>query len=148
VTSAPAGFTVPAGGLGTLTAAARDDSHTVSWAFQVDDAAVQGLGANDTVTETFTVDVNDGNGSDPTKTVTVTIHGAEDAVHLDASTPAASVTEDVSPDANNKLGDSGSFGFTDADVTDVHTAGVTFGSVTSAPAGFTVPAGGLGTLTA
>ena len=53
--------------------------------------------------------------------------------------------EDLNP-VSGLLKAIGSFGFTDADLTDTHTATVSFISASGAPAGFTVPAAGLGTL--
>jgi VCBS repeat-containing protein len=142
----PAGFTVPAAGLGTLSPVADDAGHVVNWTYSVDDASVQGLGAHDVITETYKVSVSDGNGSTVDKTVTVTVNGVNDPVVLDATTQSGAVTEDVAVQNGNVLKATGAFGFTDADLTDTHSAAVSFVSASGVPAGFTLPAAGLGTL--
>jgi VCBS repeat-containing protein len=50
-----------------------------SWTYQVDNSAVQYLGAGENETETFTVTVNDGHGGTVDQLITVSIAGANDA---------------------------------------------------------------------
>ena len=54
--------------------------------------AVQSLGAWETLTDTFTYSVTDNHGAIGSNTLTVTIHGTNDAPTVAAA--AASVTED------------------------------------------------------
>ncbi|WP_159351319.1 VCBS domain-containing protein [Roseomonas harenae] len=93
-----------AGNLGTLSLAA-DGSYT----YAVANAAVQFLGADDTKTETFTVESLDGTA----KQVSFTINGQNDAAVIGTPTVAA-VTEDVAV-TSGKLMASGTIGISDTD---------------------------------
>src|SRR5690606_10674675 len=55
-----------------------DGQGRVTWTFSVDDAAIQHLGEEDIITQTYTVTVSDGNGGTGTQTVTITIRGTND----------------------------------------------------------------------
>src|SRR6185503_1770521 len=132
VSAAPAA----SGYLGTFTPSVSNDATgdgtgQIDWSFSVDNAAIQYLGANDVLTQTYTVTVDDGHGGTKDQTVTVTIHGTKDGQTITASTQAGSVTEDSLPTST-----SGSFAFADVDLSDVHT-------VSAAPAA----SGYLGTFT-
>lgn len=81
------------------------------------DPAVQALGRNDSMTETFTVVVRDEHGKATETQLTVTINGANDAPVI-TSAPGLTVTEDT------VLTSSGKLIFTDVDATDTHTFGV------------------------
>ncbi|MGQ0560112.1 MAG: VCBS domain-containing protein [Sphingosinicella sp.] len=121
---------------------------SVGWSYAIADGALDHLGAGDSVTLKFTVRIDDGEGGSATQDVTITVTGTNDAPTLAAGGDAVgSVTEDQS---SPTLGDNGSFGFDDADLSDLHTVSVGSPAVTTtsgvAP-GF-VPAGGFGTLTA
>ncbi len=52
----------------------------VAWSFEVADAAIDDLAAGQTLTQSYEVTVDDGNGGTATKTVTVTITGTDDAI--------------------------------------------------------------------
>jgi VCBS repeat-containing protein len=60
-----------------------------TWAYTLDNGAVQGLGQGDTTLDTFVVDSDDGTDT----TITVTIHGTNDAPSITGST-ADTVVED------------------------------------------------------
>ena len=79
-----------AGTYGTLTLNADG-----SYAYTLNNAspAVQGLGAGETATDVFTYTVTDGHGATASNTLTVTIHGTNDAPTVAAA--VASVTEDT-----------------------------------------------------
>ena len=62
---------------------------------------VQGLGAGETVTDTFTYTVSDGHGGTASNTLTVTISGTNDVPAVAAA--AASVTEDTQISASGTL---------------------------------------------
>ena len=66
-----------------------------SYAYTLNNAspAVQGLGAGETATDVFTYTVTDGHGGTASNTLTVTIHGTNDAPTVAAA--VASVTEDT-----------------------------------------------------
>ena len=65
------------------------DATTGKWTYVLDDTlpATEALGAGDTKTETFVATVTDGNGGSASQTVTVTIHGTNDAPVI--TTPAS-----------------------------------------------------------
>ena len=45
---------------------------SVGWDFTVSDAALEGLSAGQTLTQTYTVEIDDGNGGTATQNVTIT----------------------------------------------------------------------------
>src|SRR6202008_4708023 len=92
------------GNLGSLTLAA-DGSYT----YTVANSAVQYLGASDTKVDSFTVTALDGT----TKTVSFTIHGANDAAVIGDPT-VHDVTEDVAPVGGN-LTAAGTISISDVD---------------------------------
>ncbi|SAI71920.1 hemolysin [Bordetella ansorpii] len=59
------------------------------WTYTLDNAAAQGLVAGQSVTETYTVQVSDGQGGTDTRTVSVTVNGSDDAAIITAHTPGA-----------------------------------------------------------
>src|SRR5205085_2858019 len=89
-----------------------------------------------TKVESFTITLNDQNGSLITKQIDVTITGTNDAPVITAQDLLGAVTEQVTPAGN--LSDSGIITFSDVDLTDVHLV-----SATGTPVGTT-----LGSLTA
>ncbi|MDO8888327.1 MAG: VCBS domain-containing protein, partial [Hydrogenophaga sp.] len=130
------------GALGTLTASVSsgtDDSNglggIVTWNYSVAASAVEYLAKDQTKVETFTFSLLDGNGGSVERTVTVTITGTNDLPVVQATDVIGGVTEIVTPAGN--LTDTGTIGFTDVDLTDVHTVGSVVASN-----------GALGTLTA
>ncbi|MGZ9098199.1 MAG: Ig-like domain-containing protein [Brevundimonas sp.] len=91
-----------AGYLGVFSATVSDDSTgdgagSVTWSFAVDDAAIQYLAAGETLTQTYTVTVSDGQGGTVSQPVTVTITGANDAPVITAADVAGGVTEAEPP---------------------------------------------------
>jgi VCBS repeat-containing protein len=105
---------------------------SVGWTYQLDNNAAQYLGANDVVYEKYVITVSDGHGGTALQTVTVAIHGTNDGpVAVAGGQLSAAVQEDVAVAADGKLHGSGSFGFTDVDLSDSHSV-----SVTPAAAGY------------
>ncbi|BAM89150.1 hypothetical protein S58_31520 [Bradyrhizobium oligotrophicum S58] len=80
-------YTTPAGShyYGTFTPTLTHDTTgtgtggTVDWSFSVDDSTIHFLAANQTLTQTYTVSIDDGHGGHATQDVTVTLHGTNDA---------------------------------------------------------------------
>ncbi len=69
-----------AGYLGTFTLDPVDQgSDTVAWHFDVSDAALDGLEEGETIVQTYTIAIDDGNGGTVTRDVTVTLIGAGDS---------------------------------------------------------------------
>ena len=97
---------------------------SVGWTYTLNNAAAQYLGANDSVTETYTVTVTDEAGASNTQDVVITIRGTNDGVTITSAAQAGTVTEDAADTAS--LTDSpsatGTVAFNDIDVADVHTA--------------------------
>ena len=78
------------GYLGSFTTSLANDSANgatgkVNWGFSVADSAIQSLGAGQTLTQTYTVTINDGHGGVTSQDVTVTLNGVNDAPVLDSS---------------------------------------------------------------
>jgi VCBS repeat-containing protein len=69
------------------------------WSYAVDNAAIQHLGAADSITDTFTVSSLDGTAH---QDVSVTIHGTNDIASISGDT-AGSVTEDTALTASGTL---------------------------------------------
>src|SRR5262249_59460753 len=87
---------------GTLESAftiAADPTNTnngaVDWTYQIADSALDFLAKDETVTLTFTVTLNDHNGSKTDATVTVTLTGTDDAVVIAAgeASQSGAITE-------------------------------------------------------
>jgi VCBS repeat-containing protein len=107
---------------------------SVGWTFTLDDSnsVLQSLAAGQTITQIYTVKVDDGHGGAVTQDVTVTITGTNDAPIIVAGSTAASgaVTEDVGVSGSN-IAASGAIGFQDVDLTDAHAASFVVKSSTS-----------------
>jgi VCBS repeat-containing protein len=82
---------------------------------------VEYLAKDQTKVETFTFSLLDGQGGSVSRTVTVTLTGTNDAPVMQATDVTGAVTEAVTP--TSILTDTGTIGFTDVDLTDVHTLG-------------------------
>ncbi|MFF7398832.1 retention module-containing protein, partial [Achromobacter sp. NPDC008082] len=100
-----------AGQYGALTIAADG-----TWTYNLANTnpAVQALGAGESLTETFTVTVNDGHGGVTTQQVTVTINGTNDAPVISGQA-SGSVTDGATTNATGQLTQ------TDVDTNDTHT---------------------------
>ncbi|MFZ4859517.1 MAG: beta strand repeat-containing protein, partial [Desulfuromonadaceae bacterium] len=78
-------------------------------------AAIQQLGAGQSITDSFTAVSSDGSASQP---VTVTITGTNDVPVVDTVDVTGAVTEMIFPVGN--LTDTGTISFTDVDLVDIH----------------------------
>ena len=123
--------------LGTFTIDPVDqETNTVGWTFSVEDEDLDFLGAGDTVTQTYTITIDDGNEGTVEQLVTVTITGSNDAPVISVESGdsvAATVNEDDDAGSNGLVA-TGTLTVTDVDVTDEVTASVT-GVVASQGAG-------------
>jgi VCBS repeat-containing protein len=131
-----------AGALGSLTASVTTGTNdttglggVVTWNYTVAASAVEYLAKDETKVETFTFNVEDGQGGSVERTVSVTVTGTNDVPVVEATDVTGAVTELVT--ATGNLTDSGSIAFTDVDLTDVHSVGTV-----------TASSGALGSLTA
>lgn len=100
----------------------------VDWTFTSDasgDGAFDFLAAGETLVLDYVLKVMDDSDPTPgepttaTETVTITITGSNDTPLVDVADVTGAVTELVTPTGN--LTDSGTIGFSDVDLTDVHT---------------------------
>ena len=87
-----ASFTPQAGGyLGTFTLdPVNQAGDTVGWDFSVEDSDLDFLADGETLIQTYTIEIDDGNGGTVTQDVTITLTGAADNTPPDAATTAMS----------------------------------------------------------
>ncbi|WP_210205755.1 VCBS domain-containing protein [Hoeflea marina] len=93
---------VGSGYLGTFTAslvdlATGDGTGKVNWTFLVNDDQLQHLGAGESLTQTYTVSIDDGHGGVTTQDVDIVINGINDApvLHVDAATGDLTKSHDL-----------------------------------------------------
>ncbi|QJD70572.1 retention module-containing protein [Marinobacterium sp. LSUCC0821] len=112
--------------LGSLTLSDNVDNTdgTIGWAFSVSDAAVDFMREGDTITQVYTVTIDDGNGGTVDQDITVVITGTNDAPILTVDATGG-VTEDA---ATPTLTDSGTLSFADVDTADTHTVTESYNS--------------------
>jgi VCBS repeat-containing protein len=105
---------------------------SVGWTFTLsdNDPVLQSLAKGQTITQVYTVTVDDHHGGTVTQDVTVTITGTNDAptITSDADAAAGTVTEDA---ATPTLTAGGTLAIQDLDLIDTHTAQAAFKSATS-----------------
>ncbi|WIW45835.1 VCBS domain-containing protein [Bradyrhizobium sp. 62B] len=105
---------------------------SVGWTFTLDDndPVLQSLAEGQTITQVYTVTVDDHHGGTVTQDVTVVITGTNDAptITSDADAAAGAVTEDA---ATPTLSTGGTLAIQDLDLIDTHTAEAVFKSATS-----------------
>lgn len=100
---------------------------TLPWTFALDDRFTRFLGTRDVVTATWRVGLGDGSGDSAAiahQDVVVTISGANDTPEVQTARPAVSLSEDSMTDAQGRLVETGSIGFSDADAGDLVRASV------------------------
>src|SRR6185503_10652750 len=129
-----ASFTAAAGNttaLGTfsldpVSEAANAATGSVGWTYSLNNAASQYLADGQSVTETYTVTVNDGHGGHVDQTVTVTITGTNDGptIVAAATDTTGAVTEDLAVNGSGNLTATGTITFNDVDLIDVHSTTV------------------------
>jgi VCBS repeat-containing protein len=96
---------------------ANTNNGTVNWTYSIKEADLDFLAAGETVEAKFTVTVNDKNGGEVEQEVVVTLTGTNDKPVLKATDVTGAILE--GKDNAETLRDSGSFSFTDVDLTDV-----------------------------
>ncbi|MEW6396488.1 MULTISPECIES: VCBS domain-containing protein [unclassified Afipia] len=107
---------------------------SVGWEFKLPDHLFDFLAKGQTLTLIYDVTVTDNNGLSSTKQITVQIGAANDQPVISVIDNGAAVKEDVDP-VGGILKDHGSVTFTDADLTDTHTAHVTYNNDAAGSAG-------------
>nr|WP_249812748.1 VCBS domain-containing protein [Bradyrhizobium sp. 141] len=122
---------------------------SVKWTFTLDDddPVLQSLAKGQTITQIYTVKVDDHHGGTVTQDVTVTITGTNDAptITSDADAAAGGVTEDTGA----TLSTGGTLAIQDLDLIDTHTAEAVFKSSASSAhlPGFVEGSTNIGTFT-
>jgi VCBS repeat-containing protein len=123
---------------------------TVTWTYNVANAATQYLAQDQVATEKFVVTISDGQGGTASRTITITVTGVNDAPTISASVSEGAVTEDNVP---VMLTSTGTVTFDDVDLTDGHTvsasaqAGNTLGGTLAASVTHAATGAGNGTVT-
>ena len=102
-----------------------DGTGQINWAFSIPDGDIDDLASGQTLTQTYTVTVNDGKGGTVEQPVTITITGTNDAPTIAATTDVAGAVTEIADGAagenSNTLTDTGSFTIADVDLNDVQT---------------------------
>ncbi|MBD9559078.1 S-layer family protein [Ensifer sp. ENS03] len=114
------------GYLGTFSLDAVDQAaDRIGWNFKVADGVLDSLQAGQTLTQKYTVFVNDGHGGIVAQTVTIAITGTNDAPVITSGTQSATVTErgDGAAGENSVVHvNAGKVAFADVDTLDTHSA--------------------------
>ncbi|WP_342710725.1 VCBS domain-containing protein [Bradyrhizobium sp. B124] len=115
--------------LGAETDSTNGATGTQAWSFSAQDKSFDYLANGESVTLTYSVQVDDGHGGTVSQPVTITVTGTNDLPTVTV-TATGSVTEDTPAGATEAT--SGTISYADADVTDSHTVSATFVSSTNA----------------
>ena len=115
-------------GLLTLDTSQHDNGEpetggTIGWKFAVPDSAVEHLAAGETLTQKYTVTIDDGNGGRALETITISILGTNDTPVITGET-SPNVAIKVDDDGHNPVVASGLVAFGDVDLTDRHVVSV------------------------
>ncbi|WP_286162512.1 beta strand repeat-containing protein, partial [Methylobacillus flagellatus] len=113
---------------GSLTLHTSDDTGidgstgSVSYTYSIANSAVQSLAAGETVTETYTITADDGEGGEVSQKVSITLTGTNDAPTVTASTDGAAtaLAQDSVP-APSDITTTVEVSFSDVDTTDLLT---------------------------
>ena len=127
LTSAQHDALVNAFTIGSASHSTTDGTGAIAWHYDLADSAIDFLGANDVVTLTYTVQVDDGNGGIKSQDVTITVHGTEDKPVITSGAQSGLVTEDAdgAPLENVETHhQSGAVTFTDVDLSDLETSSI------------------------
>src|SRR5262249_37029790 len=98
----------------------------LTWTFTATDAALSQLAKGQIVHETYTVTLDDQNGSAVTRFVTVTIGGTNEAPVIGGAQLTGSVTHDLQGHETGSETTSGTIAFTHVNLTDVHLVSAAF----------------------
>ena len=113
--------------------ATGDGSGVVTWTYTVNDSALDDLTAGQTLTQTYTVRIDDGHGGQVSRDITITLTGASDATSNSAPTITSAVTsggvtelpDNSAGENTTNLTQTGAINFADTNLTDSHTVTVT-----------------------
>lgn len=112
--------------LGTLTDSTGGITGSQLWTFSAADKNFDYLAAGETLTLTYTVEVNDHHGGIASEPVTITIVGSNDTPVITSTAQAATIIEQPDTTGSSKPDSaSGTMTFTDADLSDTHAVTIT-----------------------
>ncbi|MVT65075.1 hypothetical protein GPL21_08135 [Bradyrhizobium pachyrhizi] len=112
--------------LGMLTDSTGGIAGSQAWTFSAADRNFDYLADGETLTLTYTVEVNDHHGGVISQPVTITITGSNDAPIVTSVPPAAIIPEQPDTTGSSTLDSaSGTVAFTDVDLSDTHTMTIT-----------------------
>ncbi|MCP3670269.1 MAG: hypothetical protein GY814_07525, partial [Gammaproteobacteria bacterium] len=115
---------VTANPVGTLTLdPVNNTADSIAWTFDVDNSEIDYLAAGESLTQVYTVEVDDGNNGTVTQDVTITIDGTNDAPTITSVAQTGTVTEtadDLSGTDAEPADATGTITFADVDITDEH----------------------------
>ena len=139
--------------LGTLSDSTGGVTGSDAWTFSAQDKNFDYLAVGETLTLTYTVQVDDGHGGLTSQPVIVTITGTNDTPVITSGTQSGSITEEKNASQPNPTGStdldkaSGAVTFTDVDLSDTHTVTVTGVVASGVTTGLASNATALGWLT-
>jgi VCBS repeat-containing protein len=135
--------------LGSLAEDTASNPGSVTWNFAAADSTFDYLAAGETLTLTYAVQIAETGGRSATQNVTVTVTGTNDLPQIAAGTTASATLTEIVAGPHNPVSDtaSGTIRFTDADLSDTHTASVVSVSASGATTGLAGNATLLGLLT-
>ncbi len=126
----------------SVTKAAGSSAGTIDWTFSAPDLAFDYLAAGQTVTLTYTVEVNDHSGGTSTQTVAITVTGSNDAPTFVSGPGFGHDAEDFHVSQAGNLTSQGTLLFADVDLADKHTlATASLVSSSLSTAGAIIPTG-------
>ena len=134
--------------LGTLTNFSGGVTGSRGWTFSAADQNFDYLAAGETVTLTYTIEVDDHHGGTTTQNAAVTVTGTDDEPVITSGAQTGAITE--APDTRGSATPdtaSGTITFTDVDLSDTHDVTITGVSPSGVMTGLADPATQLGWLT-
>ena len=114
--------------LGEFQPVPDQESKTINWSFTVAGSVVEYLAEGESLTQVYSVTVDDGNGGTAQQDVIITIHGTNDAPVITSEASGGTVTEtrDGAIGENQTVHRAtGTIAFSDADTSDTHSVSYT-----------------------
>ncbi|WP_085899332.1 VCBS domain-containing protein [Kiloniella majae] len=109
--------------LGEFRPVLDQENKTINWSFTVADSAVNHLAAGESLTQVYTVTVDDGHSGTTQQDVMITLHGTNDAPVITSEASEGTVTEmrdGAIGENQTEHRATGTISFSDADITDDH----------------------------
>ncbi|MET0676002.1 MAG: VCBS domain-containing protein [Bradyrhizobium sp.] len=113
------------GPLTVVPGASNANNGSASWSYSVPDSAFDFLAAGEVLTLTYTATVNDAHGGVVHTPITIAVTGSNDTAEFIGEPQAATISENDLGSPTLAETASGAIAFTDADLTDTHSATIT-----------------------